>query len=410
MVARIKSTKSISRSLNYNEKKVNSGVAKCIDAANYPKDLEALNFYDKLHRLEHQAALNERVKANSVHISLNFHESDKLNREKLCAIAETYMEGIGFEKQPYLVYQHHDAGHQHIHIVSTNIKSDGRKIEMNNIGRNQSEKARKEIELKFGLTKAEGRGQKQENDLKVSAQKVQYGKAPTKRAITNVLDTVIDQFRYTSLAELNAVLKLYNVMADRGREDSKMYQNKGLVYTALDSNGNKIGTPIKASDFYSKPTLKNLEEKFVQNESLRQEHKQKLMTSIKWVLVKKEITLNEFKQDLAREGVNIVLRQNSQGNIYGLTYVDFKTKCVFNGSDLGKEYSAKGIMERLHTGQHHEELNLGQKQTARVKQEINIHHDHSQDQKESHDHKNKQEMSKVLELLLKPEQNDNHLP
>src|SRR6185503_5899145 len=118
------------------------------------------------------------------------------------------------------------------------------------------------------------------------------------------------------------------------------------------------GTPVKASDFYSKPTLKNLEEKFVQNELLRQEYRPKLMTAIKWVLMKKKITLNEFKQDLAREGVNVVLRQNSQGNIYGLTYIDFRTKCVFNGSDLGKEYSAKGIMERLNV----EELNLGQKQ------------------------------------------------
>jgi len=99
MVARIKSTQSLSRSLNYNEKKVQQGVAECIHAVNYPKDVECLNFYDKLHRLEHQAELNERVKANSVHISLNFHESDKLNKEKLCSVAEDYMKGIGFEKQ-----------------------------------------------------------------------------------------------------------------------------------------------------------------------------------------------------------------------------------------------------------------------------------------------------------------------
>ena len=199
-------------------------------------------------------------------------------------------------------------------------------------------------------------------------------------------------------------------MADRGREDSKMYQKKGLVYTALDSNGNKIGTPIKASDFYSKPTLKNLEEKFVQNESLRQEHKPKVMTAIKWVLVKKKTTLNEFKQDLAREGVNVVLRQNSQGNIYGITYIDFRTKCVFNGSDLGKEYSAQGIMNRLHKGQNHEELNLGQKQTNGLKQGNDKRHNQNKDLEESHEYKNKQEMSKVLELLLKPERNSNHLP
>ena len=60
MVARIKRTQSLSRSLNYNEKKVQLRVAECIQAVNYPKDLEALNFYEKLHRLEHQAELNER--------------------------------------------------------------------------------------------------------------------------------------------------------------------------------------------------------------------------------------------------------------------------------------------------------------------------------------------------------------
>jgi len=188
MVARIKRTQSLSRSLNYNEKKVQTGAAECIHAANYPKDLEALNFYDKLHRLEHQAALNERVKANSVHISLNFHESDQFNKEKLCAIAETYMQGIGFENQPYLVYQHHDAAHPHIHIVSTNIQRDGSKIEMQNIGKNQSEKARKNIEEKFKLIKAEGRKQQQDNELKITPKKIQYGKSLTKRSITNVLD------------------------------------------------------------------------------------------------------------------------------------------------------------------------------------------------------------------------------
>ncbi len=36
-----------------------------------------------------------------------------------------------------------------------------------------------------------------------------------------------------------------------------------------------------------------------------------------------------------------------EGPIYGITYVDFKTKCVFNGSDLGKEYGAKAILERF---------------------------------------------------------------
>src|SRR5205823_278809 len=40
------------------------------------------------------------------------------------------------------------------------------------------------------------------------------------------------------------------------------------------------------------------------------------------------------------------LRQNKDGNVYGITYVDHRDKCVFNGSDLGKQYSAKAIEER----------------------------------------------------------------
>ena len=32
--------------------------------------------------------------------------------------------------------------------------------------------------------------------------------------------------------------------------------------------------------------------------------------------------------------------------MYGITYVDHTTKCVFNGSSLGKEYSAKAVQER----------------------------------------------------------------
>lgn len=55
--------------------------------------------------------LNKKAKVNSVHISLNFDPSDKLNKDGLKDIADTYMQKIGFGEQPYLVYQHNDAGH-----------------------------------------------------------------------------------------------------------------------------------------------------------------------------------------------------------------------------------------------------------------------------------------------------------
>jgi DNA integrity scanning protein DisA with diadenylate cyclase activity len=48
-----------------------------------------------------------------------------------------------------------------------------------------------------------------------------------------------------------------------------------------------------------------------------------------------------------KKGITVVLRQNAGGEIFmAFTYIDFRTKCVFNGSDLGKEFSAKRIIEK----------------------------------------------------------------
>ena len=54
---------------------------------------------------------------------------------------------------------------------------------------------------------------------------------------------------------------------------------------------------------------------------------------------------------LKKQGVDTVVRRNEQGLIYGITYVDHQSKCVLNGSNLGKAYSANAIKERcLETG------------------------------------------------------------
>lgn len=349
MVARINFSSSLLNTLNYNENKLKENKAELIHAVNYGKATERLGFSDKIKRIQKQTALNDKCKKNIAHISLNFDASEKLDKETLRAIAESYMKQIGFGEQPFLVYQHFDAGHPHIHIVSTIIKNNGDRIKTHNIGRFISEKARKEIEQTFQLIPAESHKQTEAFQLKpVNAVKVQYGRSETKRAITNVLDAVLTTYKYTSLAELNAILKQYNVLADRGSEDSRTYKNKGLVYRVLDEKGNKVGVPIKASDFYSKPGLKFLEERFQQNESLRQPHKQRVKNAIDLAFAKRPVqSMDELIKVLQKEKIQLVLRQNDKGIIYGLTYIDHDKKCVFNGSDLGKQYSANAIQQRL---------------------------------------------------------------
>jgi hypothetical protein len=352
MVAVIKTGHSIHRIVNYNENKIKQGVAECIGAANFPVDPDNLSINLKLRCFLKQMDLNQNVKRNSVHISLNFDVSEKhLSKEKLMAIADGYMAKLGFGKQPYLTYQHRDAGHPHIHIVTTNIEADGKRIDLHHLGIRMSEPARKYIENTFGLVRAEEQ-KKQEYKLEaVSAQRIQYGKSETKRAIQIVLDHVISQYIYTSLPELNAVLKQYNVLAERGSEKSRVYQHKGLLYKVLDSDGKSVGIPIKASTFYNKPTLKVLENKFKENEAKRIPYKARIKNAIDLALLgKKGITIHALAKALAQDGVTAVLRQSKDGMLYGITYVDHRTKCIFNGSALGKQYSAKAIAERCQQG------------------------------------------------------------
>ncbi|HSZ87191.1 MAG TPA: relaxase/mobilization nuclease domain-containing protein [Puia sp.] len=349
MVTKITSPHSFKRALNYNEKKVQKGDAECIHAKNFLKDVDKMNFHQKLKRFDDLIALNERTKkSNTLHISLNFDPSEKLNKEKLIAIADEYMSKIGFGDQPYLVYEHHDAGHPHIHIVTTNIEEDGKRINTYNIGKNQSEQARKEIEKNFDLVQAAGRNSKQkENPESINVQKVKYGKSETKRAITNVLDVVVNQYKYTSLAEFNAILKQYNVFADRGHGSGRIYKNNGLLYVVLDENGKKIGVPIKASAIYSKPTLPVLEKKFEENKLKRMPDKQRLKTAIEWAIAKKPQHLEAFIKELRKDKIQVVLRTNEKGFDYGITFIDYRTRSIFNGSDIGKEYSIASIQERL---------------------------------------------------------------
>src|SRR5690606_14418569 len=170
------------RVFHYNENKVKEGVAECIGAENFPLNVEDMSLKMKLNFLLKRIELNENVKRNSVHISLNFDPSEiHLSKGKLMEIANTYMQQLGFGEQPYLVYQHYDAGHPHLHLVTTNIQSNGSRIDLHHLGIRKSEPARKEIEKMFGLVVADTHARKEAFRLKlVDVKKVQYGRTETK--------------------------------------------------------------------------------------------------------------------------------------------------------------------------------------------------------------------------------------
>jgi len=347
MVAVVHTSRSFRTVLNYNENKVREGVADCISAGNYPKNADDLNFNEKLKRLLDQAALRPSVKTNCVHISLNFDPSESFSAAQLDAIADDYLDLLGFAEQPYLLYRHYDTAHPHVHLVTTNIRNNGSAIKLHNIGKSRSEEARKAIEEKYHLVRATDSQAKENTKKNAYSQRIEYGKSETRRAIAGVLTGVLKTYCYGSIAELNALLGLYNVEASRGKEESRIYKKKGLIYRILDNRGRAVGVPIKASLLPEKPILNFLEERFVTNRIVRRRHRSRLRNAIDMAFLKGQVsTVSDLIGLLKTQGIDTVIRRNNKCELYGITYVDHTTKCVFNGSELGKNYSSNAIKKR----------------------------------------------------------------
>ena len=329
----------ISKSIYYNEHKIRLGVAECIYAGNFLKDAADLTRIEKRQWFSRQIALNPWVEANALHITINFAPNEQLDREKLIGIAKDYMEGIGFKEQPYLVYQHFDAGHPHLHVVTTNIRDNGDPINLHFIGLKKSEPTRKAINEKYGLMKAEGRKREQLDPMRADPPEVlQYGKRPTVEAITDVLYYVLHHYRYRDLMELNAVLQLYNLRANPGKPGGRIHAHDGLLYRMLDNKGKYIGNPVKASAIYFNPGLKWVEHKFQVNREIDPVMRMRLQVEIDQAIRQRPASWEDFAKSLQREQIAAVPHLDNQKQLAGMNFIDLKMKGVIKATDLWKDH------------------------------------------------------------------------
>jgi len=346
MVARISLGRNILGLLYYNEEKVRSGKAKVIAAHGFGAGGERASIREKHRRFSFYTDKNPRAKLNAFHVSLNFSPKDRLDEDQLRYIAQEYMVRIGFGGQPYLLYQHFDAGHQHVHLVSTNITREGKRIETHNLGREKSEKARKGLEEELGLVKAE---EQKEQRLGIRPlEKVEYGKRESKAAMGNVITEVMRTYAFSSLGEFNAILGQFNIGLIQGEEGSRMKRHKGLSYSILDEKGKRIGVPIKASAFYASPTYSRLQKRMERNQNARKklipQTREKVATVLK---ISKGKGIQEFRDNLKKEGLAAGFHYTKEGKVYGLTFIDHINRAAFKASDLSRSFSGQKLVGEL---------------------------------------------------------------
>jgi hypothetical protein len=149
----------------------------------------------------------------------------------------------------------------------------------------------------------------------------------------------------------------------RGEVKGKEY--KGLVYSALNDKGEKVGNPFKSSLFGKSVGIEALEKhiensaEIIKNKRLKDRSKKVISAAM---LTSKNRA--DFEGTLAKQGVSVLFRTNDEGRIYGVTFIDHEQKCVFNGSRLGKEFSANVFNDLFNgTGKQSDTLKPDEKQS-----------------------------------------------
>ncbi|HVI44580.1 MAG TPA: relaxase/mobilization nuclease domain-containing protein [Chitinophaga sp.] len=349
MVAKIKFGKHIPGAIIYNELKVAAGQAQLIGAYGFHRNADKLSLYEKMQFFKKITELNRRAKTNCIHISLNFHPEDVIDSAKMREIATQYLEGIGLGDQPCLVYQHWDTRHPHTHLVTTNIGFDGKRIQLDNIGKGIGADVRRRIETDFDLIKAEGRGRTMTTDKGDELSPVVYGQVATKASMDHIVSTVIRRFRFESLEEFNTILSNFNVFADAGLPGTQLNNRGGLQYFIVNSSGSKVSVPIKASLLSGRPTLKFLEGKFRNSSAAAIDFSGLVKRRIDQVLFANKIAGEQhFKELLRDQGIYVVTSPGHALAVAGSwAFVDTRTGSLYRSEQLGANYFADRLRGRI---------------------------------------------------------------
>lgn len=335
--------------LAYNQNKVDNEDAKVL-FSNRMLLNEDGNFSigECMRSFEMQMPVQLSTKKPIVHISINPHPEDVLSDQQLADIAQEYMQKLGYGNQPYLVYKHEDIDRHHIHIVGLRVDENGKPLN-DKFEHRRSKQITRELEKKYNLHPAEKKERTERPELK----KVDYAAGDVKHQIGNAVKGACYGYRFQSFGEYKALLACYNVYAEevKGEINGKPYQ--GIVYSAMNDKGEKVGNPVKASRIGKSVGYEALERRMqksgevIKDKNLK-EHTRRTVA----IVMKTADNRRELERQLKQKGIDVLFRQNDSGRIYGVTFIDHNNRVVLNGSRLGKEFSANMFNETYSADTH----------------------------------------------------------
>ncbi|MCP2027410.1 hypothetical protein L1276_002567 [Flavobacterium sp. HSC-32F16] len=338
MIAKIGRGSNLYGALAYNYQKVEKETGQVLFTQNIIQAPDGSYNVEQLSRsFELHLLANRKTEKPILHISLNPDPKDNVSDTNFENMAQDYMRQMGYGNQPFVVFKHTDIDRTHIHIVSVCVDADGRKISDKFEKRHSMEVCRM-LEKEYGLISALDKKQEAHNQ---TFKPVDYKAGDIKSQMASILRHLPKYYQFQTFGAYNAVLSLFNITAQEVKGEYNGIPKLGLVYFALNEKGEKGSSPFKASLFGKSAGYLQLQSQCGQNRIKLKDSPTKGSVKERIESVMRNTSNeSEFRKKLMQEGISIVVRRNAAGRIYGITFIDHKSRSVWNGSELAKNLSA----------------------------------------------------------------------
>ncbi|WDF45981.1 conjugal transfer protein MobB [Chryseobacterium sp. KACC 21268] len=344
MIAKIGRSSKLFGTLSYNNSKIEKAKGEILMTNKMIETVDGKYSVAQLAKsFEPYLLANRNTEKHTLHISLNPDPKDNVSDEQYKDIAEQYMNGMGYGYQPFIVFKHTDIDRSHIHIVSVCVDEEGKKIS-DRFEKIRSMKVCRELEKKLGLISAVEKRSRQDREI---LRPIDLKSGDIKSQIASVIRHLPSYYQFQSFGEYNALLSVFKITVEKVEGELQGQLKRGLLYFPLDDQGKKAGNPFKASLFGKKAGIDALQKHFTacKNKSNDRSAKQNLKRSITEAHHSSKDE-QAFKKKLKKEGIDTVVRKNDNGRIYGITFIDHRSRTVWNGSSLGKDFSANNFHDK----------------------------------------------------------------
>jgi len=129
MIVKILGKSKTFRAVRYNTNKVEKNKGELLKVSGFGalEGLSEIKPHDYINYLSSLAARNKRVVYPQFHAMIS-PKGRSLGKEELVTLSQDWLKGMGYGNQPYLLIFHKDTNNNHIHMVSSRVDREGKKI------------------------------------------------------------------------------------------------------------------------------------------------------------------------------------------------------------------------------------------------------------------------------------------